>query len=415
MATMNPGIILNGQQPDIVNALRGGIETARLVNDARRQNALADLYQTQGAGIAAGDQNALNALAAFDPMQALRVQDARLGMDQTRQTMDMQRQQNDRLNAQERRAVEDHVSTLSTRQRAEEAQKIEDAVKFGMALPNAEAWDAHMGANPDTEYLVGQFEQRQGHANRYLEIAEILKGPGGNTEADRELARLGSIGIPRDVAIKIKESVYKVVTDPVTRESMVIDLSNGQPVYRVDPTGGEQQPTQPSAPQAASPQLTFGGNASDAFGAEGFIKGAANKVADVFGAGVPYEGVQDTQSDFGVLREQMLNDMASAYDRQPPSWLLEEIRELTPQAGSLREGASGAQSKMRALKRHFESELSLAEQALRRRMSPDERQKAEAKASGLRAAIGRVDAALGRFSTGQQQQTSSGVTWSIEE
>lgn len=74
----------------------GAMDAGRLAAESQiglnRQNALAELYRTQGAGIAAGDQNALNALAQFDPNAALGVQDARLGMDQTRLQMDATRQ-----------------------------------------------------------------------------------------------------------------------------------------------------------------------------------------------------------------------------------------------------------------------------------------------------------------------------------
>ena len=288
----------------------------------------------------------------------------------------------------------------------------------------------HPGASPAvkqlfTNLLAQQMKPRDPSdpRDRYMNVDGVLydvtgASPRPVTErtakpnaAVQQIGRLEALGIPNDVATKITDGVYKVDRDPITREIQVVDISNGQLVWG----GAQTEPTPTTEPTTAAPQLTFGGDASDAFGVEGWSKGVANTVADVAGFDAPFKGVQDTQSDFGVLREQMLNDMASAYDRQPPSWLLEEIRELTPAAGSLREGAGGAQSKMRALKRHFESELAIAERGLSRRMSPDQRQNAEVKVSGLRAAIGRVDAALGRFSTGQQQKTSSGVSWSIEE
>ncbi len=72
--TLDARIILAGQQPDIVNALARGTQTARMANDVRRQNALTNLFQQQGAQIAAGDQNALNALAGIDPMAARGIQ-----------------------------------------------------------------------------------------------------------------------------------------------------------------------------------------------------------------------------------------------------------------------------------------------------------------------------------------------------
>ena len=66
-----------------VAAMMQGHAAAQGVNDIRRNNALNRLYQEQGAGIASGDPQALNALAQLDPMAALDVR---------------------RVNAQERRA-----------------------------------------------------------------------------------------------------------------------------------------------------------------------------------------------------------------------------------------------------------------------------------------------------------------------
>lgn len=84
---LNPNIILAGQTPDILGALDGGRQAAQNQLAMDRQTAMQDLYRSQGANILAGEQNALNQLAQFDPMAALGVQDARLGMDARRQEM----------------------------------------------------------------------------------------------------------------------------------------------------------------------------------------------------------------------------------------------------------------------------------------------------------------------------------------
>jgi len=69
--TLNAGIILGGQTPDILGAMDKGRAMAESQINLNRQNALAELYRTQGAQIAAGDQAALNALAQFDPNASL--------------------------------------------------------------------------------------------------------------------------------------------------------------------------------------------------------------------------------------------------------------------------------------------------------------------------------------------------------
>jgi hypothetical protein len=77
---LNPNIILSGQPVDVIGSLSRGTQAAAQTNALRTQNDLASLYRTQGAGIMAGDQGALNALAGIDPMAAM-------GVQQTRQQM----------------------------------------------------------------------------------------------------------------------------------------------------------------------------------------------------------------------------------------------------------------------------------------------------------------------------------------
>lgn len=227
-----------------------------------------------------------------------------------------------------------------------------------------------------------------------------------DSAAEQTISRLQELGMPRDEAIRVSE-LYTVSRDPITGEAVILDKSTGLPV-------GGAQPQQPMPPQQPAPPpgmpmpvtppppapngeaLRFP-NPDASFGVGGAARRAANTAADVLGADVPFPDVQATQSDFAVLRESLLNDIAAGYGRQPPSWLLQEIRDLTPAAGSPLEGASGAQSKLTALRRHFSGELTAAEQALTRRMSPTQQQEAEARLAGLQQALTRVDSALSSF------------------
>ncbi|MEQ5829493.1 hypothetical protein J3456_19330, partial [Sulfitobacter sp. NFXS29] len=236
-----------------------------------------------------------------------------------------------------------------------------------------------------------------------------LTGGGDSTEADREIDRLESIGIPRDVAIRIKEGVYKTSVDPVTREVTVIDLSSGQPVYKTD----EAAPTAPMTTEPAPAQS--GPDASDAFGLEGTIKGGINSVSDFVGMGVPFEGVKETQSDFAVLRENLVNDITQGYGQRVPSWLMQNIQNLTPKTGAF-SGPEDAQSKLGALERSFQQELTTIRQQLGGPISPQQRQVLTYREAALNAAIGKVTGALGRFGADNGgNKTSSGVTWRIEQ
>ena len=232
---------------------------------------------------------------------------------------------------------------------------------------------------------------------------------GGSTEADREIARLESVGIPRNIAIKIKEGVYKTTLDPTTREITVIDISTGQPVYQAATPAAGDPGNIPQAPATTS----AGPDATDSFGLEGIFKRGINTASDFIGAGTPYPGVRDTQSDFAVLREGLVNDISQGYGRQPPSWLLKNIQDLTPSAGGIH-GADDAQSKLGALQRNFAQELNSINQQMQGQISPQQRQVLTERAASLNAAVGKVQNALTRFNGGGTGTTKSGVKWSVE-
>ena len=168
---MDARIILAGQQPDIVNVLARSNEAAQQRINYDQQNALSRTIQQNGPGIMAGDPNALNALARFDPQAALGVQSTRLGMDATRQQMSI-------LGENEKREVEKYARELGKEKAAEEALKIENSVKQALAAPSPEAFDAmvqQMG-RPD---LVGQYENRNQLAARHMSVAEVMKMTAG--------------------------------------------------------------------------------------------------------------------------------------------------------------------------------------------------------------------------------------------
>lgn len=258
----------------------------------------------------------------------------------------------------------------------------------------------------------------------------------GGSAAEDQIARLSQQFIDtgltadpaeaRNLAIGIVDNRYTVSRHPVTGEALVLDVATGQPVSRGGGGGGSTTPTGGSldGPFAAvdsatdqtldaimrgddseSPFGTRFAASPEAFGVGGALTGGINTVFDAVGAGAPYPEVQQTQSDFAVLRESLLNDIGSAYNRQPPSWLLQNIEALTPRAGSVFEGAGTAQSKLTAIGRQLTDELRTAEETLRGELSPTNRQEVETRVIGLRAAIGRVTSALQSFDGGGQAPT----------
>lgn len=166
MASMNAGIILGGQPVDVMGAMDRGRQAAESQLALTRQNEINALMRAQGPGIMAGEQGALNALAQFDPQAALGIQNTRLGMDQTRLQMDV-------LSESEKRAAAEYARGLGKEAAAAEAAKIESAVKAALLSPDAASFDAMM-MQMGQQDLVGQFDNRQALAARFMSMAEVL-------------------------------------------------------------------------------------------------------------------------------------------------------------------------------------------------------------------------------------------------
>lgn len=241
---------------------------------------------------------------------------------------------------------------------------------------------------------------------------ELSPAPDGGKQsaAEAQIGRLTdnflATGVTADpteagnLAVGIVDGRYRVDRHPVTGVSQVVDIATGAVVKTAAQTEAPAAPAPEDPAAAASAAEEFGPqypNANDAFGVGGAATGLVNTIMDTAGVGAPYPEVQQSQADFGVLRESLLNDIGSTYGRQPPSWLLKEIRDLTPAAGSVFEGAGGAQSKLNALGRHLAAELQNTQAALARDLSPTNQQEMEARAAGLQMGIQRVRMALQAF------------------
>lgn len=196
---MNPNLILQaGQTADVMGALERGNALAQQQNEQRRQNALAGFMRDNGAALMQGDTNALAQFAQYDPMAAFdmmnRQQDRAWQQEDRQYQRERDQRQDSRQDQEWQWKVEEYAATKSAAERAAEAQQIEDAVKMGLAVPDAASWDAMMAQTaPD---LVGQFGNRQALAQRYMSVAEILKGQQGQGQfrpaSQDEAGRYGS-------------------------------------------------------------------------------------------------------------------------------------------------------------------------------------------------------------------------------
>lgn len=470
MAQLDSRIPMMGTQPNVVNALAGGAQAANAVNTVKRQNALSDLYQQHGAGIMQGDQQALNALAQLSPQEAL-------GIQNSRQIMDVRGQENSRADErlqmarqQARRQAEVQAAQLSAAERerelaalnrglamATQAQGPEDFARImqEVGMPeHADRWDDRDMLIAGALGVKDAYEQAQGpepqspEGKLQADIDAGLVQPGANsnmTEAEQEIARLLEIpGVSRETAIKIKEGVYKVYTDPVDRTTYILDMATQQPVQIIGAdgttSGGPQQTApagqtapaqqlqQPAVQPAGPPQngLSFGQDiptgGESAFGLTGLGANIANTVSDAVGMGEVFPNAAEQQRFFRLMEEDLLVDLSQAYGRQPAQQLMERIRALLPQAGTL-EGADRARGELQQLRRRFTRDLEQAESTLRapgRRMKPEDRDALRNQVGGLQSTLGTIDEALTRLGGAPGQQggnggtTSSGISWSVE-
>jgi hypothetical protein len=178
---MDASIILQGQSPDIVNALARANDAAQARLTYDRQNAMNAMLKEQGAGILAGDQNALNALAGYDPQAALGVQSARLGMDATRQQMSISAERLAMEKAEGKRMAEEALRAQAEKMTAEQLAAEQKQIEAGLSGAAAfyqkgdkagyDAWLAKNGMDP-AEY---SFEEFPAHAAMFEGVLEAFQ------------------------------------------------------------------------------------------------------------------------------------------------------------------------------------------------------------------------------------------------
>lgn len=424
MARMNAGIILGGQQPNFLSTIDQANTAAARQGQFQQQNALRQFNRQSGDEVLSGNQNALSQYAQIAGPEAA------LGVKSTQQAMQFDAEQMQLARQQAKIKAAEAVAKMSEQERKERAERLASGLRGAAqfyAQGDEEGYNRWLQQN-NLDPQQFPFEAFPAHAASLtgvydaLTAAEERVGGGDMSAAEEQIARMESIGIPRDVAIRIADGVYAVSRDPTTEEVQVIDKSSGDVIFTASQ---QRQQARQAAQQQAPAQVQQGGlsfgdqypAAQDAFGVEGATKGLINTVGDAAGFGTAYPDVQQAQSDFGVLREKLINDIAAGYARQPPSWLLKNIQGLTPEAGRVFEGPEQAQAKLNAIARDLQGELDTANRSLvSRSLSPTTREKLESRVTSLNSAMNRIVTALQSLE-GQDAQntTSSGVKWSILE
>jgi hypothetical protein len=170
---LNPSIILAGQQFDLAGSMGAGNQLAAQTNQLRDQNALRDVYRTQGAGILQGNQGSLNALAAVDPNLAINAQGGVLQNQTATRQLEV-------LNAQEKRAIAEAARNMDEAQKAQAAAAVKQEVLQFIAAPTPEIFD-QMVTQAGKPELAGMWANRQVLGAQYVSSVEealaLSQGP----------------------------------------------------------------------------------------------------------------------------------------------------------------------------------------------------------------------------------------------
>jgi hypothetical protein len=141
---MDTRIALAGTPIDFAGSMTNGLNAGMMQRQAQQQNALAQLYQTQGPQIMAGNPQALNALAQMDPNAALGVQQSVLGVQTSQFNLEQVKSQ-----------AREHAAAIASQMTADQAAA--ESAKLGTILQGAAAapdeatyngWLMQNGVNP---------------------------------------------------------------------------------------------------------------------------------------------------------------------------------------------------------------------------------------------------------------------------
>lgn len=332
---LNPSIILSGQSADILGAMQQGNALAQQVNQQRHQNALRGFLGDNAEALMQGDQNALAQYARLDPTAAFDM----MGRQQDRAWREDERQyQRGRDARQDQRAakmdargdqewqmkIAEYAAKKSAAEREAEAKQIEDAVKVGLAAQSPQEWDAlvqSVGA-PD---LVGQFENRQALANRYMEVSAILKGQAGPSPLSnpgKVQADINAGLLPPDTPLQGGGQRINVSTGTVPQGYRNVYDDNGNLVSQEPIPGGPADTSRQDAARQAQSARAAGIVVQDIDKA---IQQVSNWTAGPGSAlaSIPGSGARDLQASLDTVRANI------GFDR------LQQMREASPTGGAL--------------------------------------------------------------------------------
>ncbi|MEK0162728.1 hypothetical protein VWX35_08985 [Phaeobacter sp. A36a-5a] len=415
--TLDTRLPLMAQQPDIVNALSQSSMAAQQTNQVRGQNALRNLFQTQGADIAAGQPQALNALAQLDPMQAVQMQSARQNMQSRAQMMEQRR-------IAFKREGEAYAASLDARTRAAEAARVEQGLQQGMLLykrgdlnginqlfetvgePPIESLDEFPVVAAQYEGLLGQLKA----------VQELTAPPKPADEYGRYAAEERAAGRqPLDriqYAQAKRGSGFSFTAPDGSVFSMGGATSPQGAGVTVDGDGGlVSNPEYQSMPE--------GGDFSDATGAPGFISQLGNTISDALGTGLIAPNNERATQAMENLSTNTMVTLADGVAGKPSNFLLQEFQKLSSTPNSVWQGEGRTRERLNQTRSMLEQAIMMNQDVANTSETATMRSKARANIARLSRLLSDYDVVIDSFGKretgGAGSTTQSGISWSVVE
>ena len=136
---------------------------------------------------------------------------------------------------------------------------------------------------------------------------------------------------------------------------------------------------------------------------------------------MPFPETADAQADFKAFSESIVATLAKGYDRQPPKFLLEGLRALSPEPGVF-EGPEKSRRKLEALGRQFQTEYNAVKRRTGRKMAPKAKAALQQQMTSLLSGMDQIQQAIDGLGGSLAQSpaettgtTRSGLNWGIVE
>jgi len=418
---MDSRIILAGQQPDFVNTLARSTQAAQQANQNQRQIQFNNMLAESGPGIVSGDQGAVNALARFDPGAAM-------GIQQTRQSMDVQRERLEIARAAAKRQAAAEARTLSAEQAAAAKEKLTSMLQAGAYFyennkpeeyrqyliennmdPNnpklaydrlpanllsvagtleaiEEARGMNAGPEPADEYQ--RYVQEERDAGREplsrIDYAQAKRGDGTEEPAAVQSLRIRA----QEAGLKPGTAEYQEFMRTGGRSNIVTEFTGDGFSYFSGPApGANNSNTQEQDRPPPENQEAVG---NEGFGWEGFFKNIVNTMSDAAAGFEAYPEAAEQIRLFKDLETDLLATISQTFPRQPAQRYMEIIRDTLPSAGNPIKGPEGARQRLAQLRQRFEDDLFTLEQQAKV-SNRKQRQEIQAQALSIQKIVRRID------------------------